>query len=49
VTGLVEPAERRYQVDFGAYAQVYFDGQPGRLARLVAPAQLPVTRLTAQP
>ena len=25
--GLVEPAERRYQVDFGAYAQVYFDGQ----------------------
>jgi hypothetical protein len=25
--GLVEPAERRYQVDFGAYAQLYFDGQ----------------------
>ena len=25
--GLVEPAERRYQVDFGAYAQMYFDGR----------------------
>jgi hypothetical protein len=25
--GLVEPAADRYQVDYGAYAEMYFDGQ----------------------
>ena len=26
-TGFVEPAARRYQIDFGAYAQMYIDGE----------------------